>query len=264
MLAIINFRILLQDKNCSDNYLMHTTKRTLIIISLIAFVSVSFVNKRTVKFNRLMVQMNQFFLGLEGETGFLDLKRISSQTDKIELLKNSLSVVSLQKANESAQKMFYINAFNLRMIDLINQKQQGSNLELITDIYDGDSFTVSKGQFTLRSLKHYLMVKYKDPKVLFAIYWGGNYAPQLSAPPKKNYEKYLTQKMVRFLNDDGKVRVKEKSHKLVLPEFMKWCISDFGFEDPQQFIPFINTVKQGNKVPSDYEVLFYPHSWKLD
>ena len=243
---------------------MHSFKNIAILITLLSCVSLSFTSRKSVKLNKLINQINAFYPSLLDENNNLSVKKCNEFSDKIEALNDRIAMISLQRSTEGAQKMLFVHAFNLQVLKKINLYYPLKSIEEIDDFYDGESFTVSKGQYTLRSLKHYLIAKYKDPQVFFSMYFGGLTAPRLTFPKEKKSERLILLKAKQFVNKKENVRIKARSHLLLLPEFMKWYIKDFNIENPQDFIPYLNGLLESEKIPDNYEVKFYPYSWKLD
>ncbi len=243
---------------------MHSFKNIAVLIVLLGCVSLSFTSKKSYKLNKLLNQVNNFYPTLLDQKNNLSIEKCKEFSDKIDEFNDRIATISLHRSSEGSQKMFFIHAFSLQVLKKINQNYPLKSIEIIDDFYDGESFTVSKGQYTLRSLKHYLITKYRDPNVFFSMYFGGISSPNLTFPKEKNADNLILLKAKQFVNNKEMVRIKTRSHLLLLPEFMKWYIKDFNVEDPKGFIPYINELLESDKVPNNYEVKFYPYSWKLN
>ena len=243
---------------------MQSFKNTAILVIVLGCISLSFTNRKSAKLNKLLNQVNSFYPVVLDENGKLSISKCKDHEDEILQFNERIATISLQRSDEAMQKMLFVHAFNLQVLKKINDYFPLKDIETIDDFYDGNSFTVSRGQYTLRTLKYYLMGKYKDPRVLFCLYFGGNSSPSLSFIKDKDYEKVILAKTESFLNEKQMVRIKSKSHLLLLPEFMKWYFDDFNLNDHQGYIKYVNEYLQDNKIPDDYEVKFYPYSWKLD
>ena len=243
---------------------MHSFKNIAVLIVLLGCVSLSFTSKKSYKLNKLLNQVNNFYPTLLDQKNNLSIEKCKGFSDKIDEFNDRIATISLHRSSEGLQKMFFIHAFNLRVLKKINQNYPLKSIETIDNFYDGESFTVSKGQYTLRSLKHYLITKYRDPNVFFSMYFGGISSPNLTFPKEKNADNLILLKARQFVNNKEMVRIKTRSHLLLLPEFMNWYIKDFNVEDPKGFIPYINELLESDKVPNNYEVKFYPYSWKLN
>lgn len=243
---------------------MYSSKRQIFIISIASVLFFSFTNGKVAKFNKLMVELNKFYPKVINENGEVSLSKIKSNEEELNEVLEQIAVINLHKAHEPAQKMFFVHAHNLHVFQKLNQLNPKDNLEEYEDFYDGESFTVNKGQFTLRSLQHFIMTKFDDPNLIFALYLGGNYSPQPAHPSNKHYEKYFSQLTKDFMNNDSYIRVKPKSEILMLPEYMKWHMKEFNIKDPQEFLKYVNTYRsEENQVPEEYTVKLYPYSWRL-
>ncbi len=188
-----------------------------------------------------------------------------NKIEEIKDLKKTIAHISLKGISEDDTKAFYINAYNVAVIDELNRHPEIKTIENVADFYTSTRFMVAHKIVTLKSLRQYLMTEFKDPRIHFALHLGGLSAPLIpvEAFSHQKSNKQLDFITKKYVNDLTTVKVKSRSKLLLLPEFMKWNIIDFKARSPQQLLSYINKYRT-KKVPANYTVAFYPYSWKVE
>lgn len=164
-----------------------------------------------------------------------------------------------------AQLAFWINVHNLIVIRELKQFQVHYNtLTEQKGFWKSHVITLFGEDLSLRDIQQdKLMNVYHDPRIILALYMGVKGSPLHKVPyvsPDKT-DKDLEEIAKDALNNDYFIRVKEKSELVVLSPLFRWHYPDHSSDE---LIRWINTYRdKEEQVPLDYEVKYYPFSWKL-
>lgn len=175
----------------------------------------------------------------------------------------TIAKADLTNADDATKQAFYINAYNLLVINQAAQKYPLQSVQDIPGFFDKKKNTVGGKNLTLNKLeKEYLLKPYKDARFHFVLVCGA-----LGCPPITNFaytpqklEQQLEMQTKLALNDNDFIKV--NGNKAELSQIFKWYTSDFG-GNTKSVIKFINKYRT-SKIPSSAKVSFYNYSWNLN
>ena len=78
---------------------------------------------------------------------------------------------------------------------------------------------------------------------------------------EKDFEIQKNRKLSVIFNHPSYIRVKPKSHLILLPELFKWF--NHQFKSEQNIRDIINSYRT-KPLPTTYEIKYYPWSWKTE
>lgn len=194
-----------------------------------------------------------------GRVDYTGLKSDSQLKSLIQVVENA----NLNNASDATKKAFYINAYNLLVINQAAQKYPLSSVQNIAGFFDSKKVTISGKKLTLNKLeKEYLLKPYKDGRLHFVLVCGA-----LGCPPITNFaytpekvEQQLEQQAKLALNDDNFIRVDRNT--VQLSQIFKWYPNDFG-GDRKSIIKFINKYRNYS-LPSAAKVSYYDYDWSIN
>jgi len=182
---------------------------------------------------------------------------------QLKSLINVIENADLSNADVATKKAFYVNAYNLLVINQAAQKYPLSSVQDITGFFEMRKVTVGGMKLTLNKLeKDFLLKPYKDGRFHFVLVCGA-----LGCPPITNFaytpeklEEQLDQQTKLALNDDN--FIKSDNNKVQLSQIFKWYPKDFG-GDRKSILKFINKYRRYSLPPSA-KVSYYDYDWKLN
>ena len=202
------------------------------------------------------------FLKEHVENSLLDYEKAKNST-QLKALINTIEKAELSTATDATKKAFYINAYNLQVINAIATAYPITSVQSIAGFFDRQKITVGGETFTLSSLeKERLLNVYQDGRLHFVLVCGA-----LSCPPITDYayrpnllEQQLDQQTKRAL--DNTTFVKLDRNELSLSQIFKWYPEDFGGSN-KSAINFINKYRS-YAVPSTAKINYYDYDWSLN
>lgn len=234
-------------------------------IGLLVVCVVAFMQSHKSKLHRVFKSQKDLFEQITAN-GKPDVKACYIQKGEVLAIRQVIAHTKLQGITEDDQKAFYINAHNISIIAELNEQFPISSLEEESSFFDSKTFLVAGEEYTLKTLRIYILTHFKDARMHFCLYLGGLSSPKIptAAFYHQNIDKELTDIARAFVNNQTHVKVKTRSKMVLLPEFMKWNMTDFGVNNQQGFIKYLNQYRSiDNKIPTNYTVDFYPYSWKM-
>ena len=175
----------------------------------------------------------------------------------------SVSEADLSSASDATIQAFYINAYNLHVINKAANAYPLSSVMDINGFFDSKKITVGGKKITLNQLeKDYLLKPYGDARYHFVLVCGA-----LGCPPITNFaytpemlEQQLEMQTQKAINDSNFLKVTESS--VSLSQIFKWYAKDFG-GNKKAVLEFINKYRS-EKISSGAKVKYYDYDWKLN
>ena len=209
-------------------------------------------------FNQTNAFFKQYVSG--NAINYAQIKKNPSQLNK---LVEQVGKANLSGADANTIQAFYINAYNLLVIDGAIQNYPLKSVLDVPGFFDGKKKTVAGKQLTLNQLeKTNLLKTYKDNRFHFVLVCGA-----VDCPPIANFaytpealEKQLEQRTRKALNDPN--FVKTSQGKVSISQIFEWYSNEFG-GNKKAAIEFINQYRE-NKIPASTPVDFYNYDWSLN
>lgn len=186
------------------------------------------------------------------------------------LKQNPTDLFSLCKEIETAEpailsdvqgKAFYINAYNLLVINSIVNYYPVKSVLDIEGMFDKEKHKIAKKELTLNQLeKEVIFANFNDARLHFALVCGAVGCPVLrnAAFMPENLEQDLDLKVKTDLDNPHFIRQEKGNKKIFLSKIFQWYEKDFG-----KVVDFINKYKS-EKIATDSYIDYYEYDWKLN
>ena len=202
------------------------------------------------------------FFSKEVKKGVLDYTGLKSNTRLASLIR-TVETLDVATADANTKKAFYINAYNLIVINEAAKAYPLQSVQSITGFFDGRKVTVGGKQLTLNNLeKNYLLKPYNDARLHFVLVCGA-----LGCPPITNFayrpeqlEQQLEQQTKIALNNPDFLKV--TANKVELSQIFKWYAHDFG-GNKGAILEFINQYRT-TPLSKSTKISYYPYDWTLN
>lgn len=196
------------------------------------------------------------------KNGSVDYAVVNSD-GTLKSLIQSVSEADLSSASDATKQAFYINAYNLHVINKAAAAYPLNSVMDINGFFDSKKITVGGNRITLNQLeKDYLLKPYGDARYHFVLVCGAVGCPPITdfAYTPELLEQQLEMQTNKAINDPNFLKVTESS--VSLSQIFSWYAKDFG-GNKQAVINFINKYRTEN-IPSDAKVKYYDYDWKLN
>ncbi len=167
----------------------------------------------------------------------------------------------VSQADKATQKAFYINAYNLHVIDLILKNYPLKSVQEVPGFFEKKKINVGGKTLTLNSFeKEYMLKPFGDARLHFVLVCGALGCPPITnfAYMPKTIDRQLEQQTKLALNDPTFMR--SNGSKTELSQIFKWYTSDFG-GGKKEVIQFINKYRD---TPISDKPSYYPYDWTLN
>lgn len=137
---------------------------------------------------------------------------------------------------ETQQKAFYINAYNLFVLNMITEhwpvasiRQIGS---LFRPVWSHPAGQIAGQKVSLGDLEHHILRSYNDPRIHFALACSAISCPDLSAEPytAERLEQQLDEQVRGFLGNRSK-GMSISQERVSLSPLFSWFAEDFAVTD---------------------------------
>jgi hypothetical protein len=239
--------------------------KSLYTLLLILLSSVSFIGSSKHKLNKIFEQERVIFKGVTDNQQTIMSLCYEYRKEIIDV-RNAISVINLGGTKKDKKILFYINAYNIEVLHQLNQLYPIGNLEDVPEFFKRKVCEIEKEKHSLSTLRKKIIGISKDPKIHFCLYEGSISSPELPLADIANFElnKYLDKVTKKFINDSSKIKIKNRSSIVLVPQLMQWYSKDFRFNTPQEYIEFFNIYREKkDRIPNNYKVKFYPYCWKI-
>lgn len=172
--------------------------------------------------------------------------------------------ISVLKENSSEYQAFWINGYNLLVIDGIVKNYPIKSPLDKAGFFDGNKNDIGGESITLNDIENKLLRKNfpKEPRFHFVLVCGGLGCPPIIAEaytPSKLDAQLDTQTKLA-LNDPNFIRVNK--NKVKVSQIFEWYPKDFK-QDGKKLVDFINQYKT-EKLPEKAKISYYPYDWTLN
>lgn len=234
-----------------------------IYLILIILVAASVANAQTTK-NGFFNEADHLFKS-HVSNGLVDYHAIKSNPAKLNALVNYIGSASLTNASKQEKKAFYINAYNVLVINQVIKNYPVKSPMDVTGFFDKNKHKVAGESLALNDLENKkLRAVYKDSRLHFVLVCAA-----LSCPTIANYaykpailEQQLNARTRLALNSASFIRVKSADKKVLISEIFKWYKADFTNET-STLTAYLNKYRK-TKVPAGYKIGYYTYNWTLN
>lgn len=228
----------------------------------------------TVLLTGLTVQAQSLDAFLDEADAFFKAQTVDGRVDYKGLNKNGASLKSLvdQVASMNTnslsgveKKAFYINAYNISVINGILKEYPTDSPLKIGGFFEGKKHTISGLSITLNTLeKEHLLKATGDEKLHFVLVCAAVSCPPIASfayRPEK-LDAQILERTKLALNNDEFVQVKAGKKTVELSEIFKWYPGDFKDKAPS-IIQYLNKYRD-EPIPTNYKTGYYTYDWTLN
>ena len=202
------------------------------------------------------------FLSTNVINGFVDYASISKADAELKALIMQITEIDLSESTENEKQAFYINSYNLLVIDQVIENYPTVSVKDIPGFFDRTKYNVAGKGLTLNEIeKDILLEEYKDSRFHFVLVCGAKDCPKLwnQAFTSINLEEQLNARTTKTLNDPTFVKETEKGFGL--SEIFRWNRFEFGGK--KELINFINTYRTAH-IDHKSKTYYYKYDWTLN
>lgn len=202
------------------------------------------------------------FLEKNVKNGLVDYQQVSTD-ESLMLLIKKIQKADLSSASDNTKKAFYINAYNLYVINLVSYYYPTKSPMDISGFFDNKRIKVAGQELTLNQLeKSNLLKPYSDPRFHFVLVCGAMGCPPITdfAYTPDNLEAQLEQQTRKAANDPSFIKV--NNNKVELSQIFRWYIDDFGGNKASS-LDFINSYRN-TPIGSSADIDYYQYDWALN
>ncbi len=196
------------------------------------------------------------------ESGLVNYSKIKNDETKISDLVAYIGSANISTFSDNERLAFYINAYNLLVINQILLKYPVESPMNLPGFFDGKKHLIAGKKLTLNSLENNKIRTYKDPRIHFVLVCAAISCPKIGnfAYTPDNLETQLTKQTKLALNDPEFVIL--DGYKVKISEIFNWYRQDFGKSD-KDLINFINKYRD-NDLPEKTKLSYYTYDWALN
>lgn len=197
--------------------------------------------------------------------GMVDYKSINANQSRIKMLTSLYAKADLSTASNAEKKAFWINAYNLFLIDRIVKNFPVHSPLDIAGLFTNIKQKVAGEYVTLENIeKQKLLSVYKDPRLHFVLVCGAMGCPQLAdfAYRSKALDRQIEQRTKKTLNSTAFIRIDTENKKVHISKIFEWYASDF-LSKSTSISDYINQYRN-NVLPADYSIDYYDYDWNLN
>ena len=170
--------------------------------------------------------------------GKVDYAKIFENKGELEGLVSYIANANVESLTKKEQKVFYINTYNILVINQIIQHYPTTSPMKISGFFKLNKHTITGEKWTLDYLENKVLRKdYFSPELHFVLVCGALGCPKIAefAYLPSNVDALMKSRATMALNDENFIY--EKDGATYISEIFSWFKEDFGDE-----IAYINTI----------------------
>lgn len=202
------------------------------------------------------------FLKAHVSNGLVDYKAITADSKELESLITMIENAEVAKSGSKDYQAFYINAYNLHVINGIVTYNLKSPLDK-AGFFDKIKVTVAGEKLTLNDIENKkLRAVVKDARFHFVLVCGALGCPPLinKAYKPELLESQLETQTKKAINNDQFIRVNK--NKVAVSQIFEWYKVDFT-TNGSTILKFIDKYRE-QPLPEKAKLSFYTYNWKVN
>ncbi|WP_373055740.1 DUF547 domain-containing protein [Zunongwangia sp. H14] len=198
------------------------------------------------------------------ENGKVNYAEIKENRNELKELLNLAKSYKPDPADKKGYKAFWINAYNLAVIDGIIEAYPVSSPLEVKGFFDKQRHSLGQESLTLDDIEHEILFDSfpSEEKFHFTLVCAAKSCPPLAShayTPEK-IDEQLEQQARKALNDPDFIKIEK--NKVLLSEIFRWYKDDFT-KNGASLLQYINSYRK-NKIPADKNIDFYDYDWDLN
>ena len=205
------------------------------------------------------------FFGKHVANGQVDYAGLATNRQDLQSLVDQIGAFNTGSLTIAEQKAFFINAYNISVINGIIENYPTNSPLDINGFFDSKKHNIAGKNITLNKLeKEYLLKVTGDEKLHFVLVCAA-----ISCPPIANYayrpenlEAQILERTRMALNNDEFIRVNAGKKTVELSEIFKWYPNDFKGK-ANNIIAYLNQYRE-EQIPESFKTAYYTYNWTLN
>lgn len=200
------------------------------------------------------------------ENGNVNYGAIKRNPLELKALVHRYETFDANSATAPDREAFYLNAYNLMVINEIVAHYPSESVQKIPGFFDKSLVTVAGEKMTLNDLEaKKLREPFHDPRVHFALVCGAKGCPRLNraAFVGNQVDAQLSVQARKVLQDPKFIRVDAAAHKVLISQIFKWYEADFKTTG-KIGLAYLNQFRDSKAIPATYTVDYYTYDWALN
>lgn len=205
------------------------------------------------------------FLAKYVENGVVDYHQLNKEEEVLNELISSISEIELDRLNKNEAKAFWINTYNLLVIQSVVAAYPVQSPKAIMRFFDKRKHIVASKKLSLNQIeKEQLLKVYPDGRLHFVLVCAAQGCPPLLAKAYRaeTLEEELEAAAKRVINDSRFVQVDKEKKQLRVSKLFKWYEADFKARHLNVF-EFIKQYRV-DKLNESYPIRFLEYDWTLN
>lgn len=205
------------------------------------------------------------FFKAQVTNGRVNYKGLSKNGESLNSLVQQVATMNTNNLSGLEKKAFYINAYNISVINGILRDYPTESPLKISGFFEGKKHNIAGNNITLNDLeKEYLLKVTGDEKLHFVLVCAAVSCPPIAAfayRPEK-LEAQILERTKLALNNDEFIQVNKRKKIVELSEIFKWYPGDFKDKAPS-IIEYLNKYRD-EAIPTSYKTGYYTYDWALN
>lgn len=205
---------------------------------------------------------NSFFghYVIQGKVSYKDLKTNPAELNS---LMDLASKLDLSAASDNEAKAFWINAYNLAVIQgVVANFPINSPLD-VNGFFDRNTYNLAGKSITLNDIENkQIREPYNDARIHFVLVCGANGCPPIIGKAYKpaTLDSQLQKQTKLALNNPKFIQV--KGTRVAVSQIFKWYKQDFGKND-KEIVAYINSFR-AEPLLENSKLSYYEYNWNLN
>lgn len=179
----------------------------------------------------------------------------------------ALAAVDAATLSRDAQKAFYINLYNVAMLQSVLEHWPVDSVKAIGlvpfSIFKKKFIRQGERRLSLDAVEKGILLKdYFDPRIHFAVNCASESCPPLRAEPfvGERLEAQLEEQTRLFAASDRAARVDRAKKRMTYSSLFNWYADDFPGADPAGYL----NRYRADPLPTDFDIGWIPYDWSLN
>jgi hypothetical protein len=231
------------------------------VVLLLLFSSFSLSVHAQKKLRNFFKRADNFF-SIYADNDRVDYLSLKKDPEIVRNIVQQISEVNTSQISEKKAKAFYINAYNIFLINNIITKYPSYSPLEERGLFSEKKNSINGERKTLNELEKIIFEKFKDFRIYAALSSGTEGCPSVAGFAYKpgRINRQLKKRLKEVVNDPDYIRVKSKASLILFCEAFK---TYSNFFDEKEMIKYVNKFRR-EELPLNFKLSFYPGKRSLN